>query len=454
MRLSIGSVRQTGRGTTDSAVVRAQRSMARAIMFFRIGGLAELLLASSLDMTRYSHPALTGALIVAVFAESVLFIGVCQRSGTVTAGWTTADMLFCTVALVVCAVLTAPRDYHTWANFMYPLSLLTALGAGVGYRSLPVATAMTTVLTAANVASAVLVHGDPVWNAVPDGMTYYANMVVSWAVTRQLLASGREADLSRADAVDQAGKLAQERERARHARVLHDRVLQTLETLAQGSWVSDADFRTHIATEATWLRAFVEGDDTTENSDLLAGLQRLVQRNARIGLRVELNSTQLRDAQPLRAALRPELVDAVVDATQEALTNAAKHSGVDTVVVRAGATATALTVSVLDQGCGFDPEHVERGTGIERSIRSRIAEVDGAVRIDSAAGAGTYVEITVPLLDGVVFSADMTPRPASGEAGPRRGGPPVEHRPSAEQHGARWASTTDVAQPPERERRP
>jgi signal transduction histidine kinase len=259
---------------------------------------------------------------------------------------------------------------------------------------------VTTVLVAAYVAAAVLLHGDPVWNVLPNGLTYYANMVVAWAVTRQLLASGREADRSRAEAVQQAGMLAKEMERARHARVLHDRVLQTLETLAQGGWVADADFRAHIGTEAAWLRAFVEGGaegSDTEERDLLAALQRLVRRNARLGLRVELNSTQLRDAHALRAALRPELVDAVVDATQEALTNTAKHAGVDTAVVRAGATAVELTVTVLDQGCGFDPLSVTRGTGIERSIRSRITELGGSVRVDSAVGSGTYVEITVPL---------------------------------------------------------
>lgn len=380
-----------------SAVVRAERSMARAVAFFRIAGLAEMLLATSLDLTRYPHPALTGGLVVAVCAESVALIGWCLRAGTVRAGWIAADTAFATAALVACAVLTAPRDYNTWANFMYPFSILVALGIGAAFRRLPVAIAGATVLVAAYIGSAAVVHGDPVWNVLPNGLTYYANMVVAWAVTRQLLASGREADAGRAEAVTQAGKLAEERERARHGRVLHDRVLQTLETLAQGAWVADPDFRAHIATEATWLRAFVEGADVTQERDLLGGLQRLVQHNARIGLRVELNSTQLRDAPELRTALRPDVVDAVVDATQEALTNAAKHAGVDTAVVRAGATVRELTVSVLDHGCGFDPAQVCRGTGIERSIRSRIDEVGGVVRIDSGVGAGTYVEIVVPL---------------------------------------------------------
>lgn len=383
-----------------SAAVRAERTMARAVAFFRAGGLAELLLAGVLDFGRDPYPALTMGLVVLVFVESGALIVACLRIGAVRPSWAAADVVFSTAALVACALLTAPRDFHTWANFMYPFSLLVSVAIGVAFRRLATGLVLTTILAAAYATTAVLLRGEPAWNVLPNGLTYYPNMVVAWAVTRHLLVNGRETDHSRAEAVEHAGRLAKEMERARHARVLHDRVLQTLETLATGSWLSDPDFRTHIATEATWLRSFIEGSGVAEERDLLVGLQHLVQRNARIGLRVELNSTRLRDAHALRAALGPELVDAVVDATREALANTVKHAGVDTAVVRVGATTDELTVSVLDQGCGFDLELVALGTGIEHSIRSRIAEQGGVVHIDSAPGAGTYVEITVPLSGG------------------------------------------------------
>ena len=59
--------------------------------------------------------------------------------------------------------------------------------------------------------------------------------------------TGREAELARA------------KERSRHARILHDRVLQTLEILSQGDFVTDPALRGHIRAEASWLRAFVRG---------------------------------------------------------------------------------------------------------------------------------------------------------------------------------------------------
>lgn len=382
-----------------SAYDRAHRALARAILFFRTGGVVEILLAASLDFSRYpaGHLGPVLGLIVLVTGESALLVVGCLRAGRVPAAWVFPDVLFCTAAIVACAALTAPRDYHTWANFMYPFSLLAVLGIGAGLRRLPTALAVTTLLVAGYLGSAVFLHGDPLWNVFPDSLTYYANMIVAWAVARHLLAGGRESDRNRAAAVGKAAELASERERARHARILHDRVLQTLETLARGRWLADPEIRAHIASEAAWLRALVEGVDLEHERDLLTALQLLVRRNESMGLRIELNFSRLRDTEQWRARLRPELVDAVVDATREALTNVAKHAGVDTAVVRASATDDALTVSVLDQGCGFEPDKVSRGIGLARSIRGRLAELGGTARIESAPGAGTYVELVVPL---------------------------------------------------------
>jgi len=99
----------------------------------------------------------------------------------------------------------------------------------------------------------------------------------------------------------------------------------------------------------------------------------VVQRKTRTGLRVEFNSTQLREAVSLRVGLSAATVAALADATSEALTNVAKHSGVDTATVRTTVTEHGLVVSILDHGCGFDTGSIRPGIGLTQSIQGRLA---------------------------------------------------------------------------------
>ncbi|MFE7127818.1 ATP-binding protein [Streptomyces sp. NPDC057617] len=56
-----------------------------------------------------------------------------------------------------------------------------------------------------------------------------------------------------------------------------------------------------------------------------------------------------------------------------------------------------MRVSVLDNGKGFDPAELPRGLGLTGSVRDRIGAVGGRTVVDSEPGAGTYVEMRVPL---------------------------------------------------------
>ena len=69
-------------------------------------------------------------------------------------------------------------------------------------------------------------------------------------------------------------------------------------------------------------------------------------------------------------------------------------------MLRLTATPAALIVTLVDQGLGFDPATQPEGMGLRQSIRGRITESGGTVRIDTAPGAGTYLEMTSPLASG------------------------------------------------------
>lgn len=50
---------------------------------------------------------------------------------------------------------------------------------------------------------------------------------------------------------------------------------------------------------------------------------------------------------------------------------------------------------VQDDGCGFNPAHVRKGTGTENML-ARTEEIHGHIVIDSIPGEGTHVEVEAP----------------------------------------------------------
>jgi two-component system sensor histidine kinase DegS len=80
---------------------------------------------------------------------------------------------------------------------------------------------------------------------------------------------------------------------------------------------------------------------------------------------------------------------------QEALTNAVKHADAERAWVEIIEAEGRITVSVSDDGGGFDPDDAGRGFGLV-GIRERVELVDGRLLIDSAHGRGTVVRAELP----------------------------------------------------------
>ena len=131
-------------------------------------------------------------------------------------------------------------------------------------------------------------------------------------------------------------------------------------------------------------------------ASLESELRRLAQRHESLfGTRVEVVVAADTPELP------PEAVIALVGAVGEALTNAGKHAEAGRVVVYAepadpdddGGEDARVFVSVKDDGRGFDPETVPERIGLSSSIRGRIDETGGTVRIASRPGRGTEVRL-------------------------------------------------------------
>ena len=376
-----------------NAAGQTEFTLARAVVLFRVAGLAEIAIVTGHGASGYrGRGTVIMALLAAIAAESAVLCTACLRARRVRSWWAAADLAFTIVVLAASAMVSVR---YGGLYVAYPYSVICSVAFGIGLRRLSAVLAATAFLAAGYLYGGGHLHADPAPHVVVNAITYFPNTVVAWAVSRQLRRMGRELEASRS----REATLARDQERLRHARMLHDRVLQTMETLARGQWIADATMKARVAEEAAWLRGLVEGADEAAGGDLLGQLSKLAARVARDGLHVELNYATLRGSAIL-GALDSQRSAALAGAVSEALTNVVKHAATASAVLRLTATPAGLVLTVLDQGRGFDPATQPEGTGLTESIRGRITESGGTVRIDTAPGAGTYLEIIMPLANG------------------------------------------------------
>jgi signal transduction histidine kinase len=193
-----------------------------------------------------------------------------------------------------------------------------------------------------------------------------------------------------------------ERERSRWARELHDETLQGLAALnvllggglrARGGKLEEA-VRTameQIDAEIANLRALIAElrPAALDQLGLAAALDGLARRARTVeGLEVEL--TVVADD----AALGPDLRTAVYRLVQEALTNVGKHAGATAVRIEVRDDCSGVTVTVVDDGRGFDPEAPSAGFGMA-GMRERAALAGGRLEVSSSP-SGTTISARLP----------------------------------------------------------
>ncbi len=210
---------------------------------------------------------------------------------------------------------------------------------------------------------------------------------------------------------------AQEEERKRVARELHDETSQVLASLVLGleglegePCLSDEarDRSAHLravasrAMEGVHQLSLELRPSALDDAGLVPGITRYLKEYAqRHGQEVDFRST---GTEGLR--LLPAAETAVFRIVQEALTNVARHArarGVSVLLERRGAN---LVTVVEDDGCGFEPDVVASAPLQERlglaGMAERAALVGGRLTLESHPGQGTTIFVTVPLADNLV----------------------------------------------------
>lgn len=396
-------VRAAAHAQPGEAGRRVVRMEAWALLSSR--GAALLNVAVALGTAAHGRQAFAGAVVLAaaLLVESVLLGVATLRRGRLPQWVGFVDLAVSCAALAVNAVLlTVTRmDVHTWGFFAYPYTLVASCACGLLLRGPWLVGGAGLCLALVYGVSDHLSSGQPLWNSVPNGASYLGVAVAVWIVAHQVRRMGAQLDASRAVALELAGREAVLQERNKQSRLLHDRVLQTLETLGGGQWVADPWMRDQVRAEAAWLRWLIQHGPNRARTDsgsgalhLGAALHALAQQRVRHGLKVSVTFPPAPEDD--FSAVPGHVADALLAACHEVLTNVVKHAGTDRATVWAAVEDGEVIVSVVDQGRGFDPATQPEGIGLPRSIRGRLEEIGGTVRIDSAPGEGTWVELRAP----------------------------------------------------------
>jgi len=82
--------------------------------------------------------------------------------------------------------------------------------------------------------------------------------------------------------------------------------------------------------------------------------------------------------------------------TQEALNNVVQHANATCVSVSLGCTDEAITITVIDDGIGFDRESIPAGHMGVGIMVERATEIGAHLDIQSTAGHGTTVSVAWP----------------------------------------------------------
>lgn len=202
---------------------------------------------------------------------------------------------------------------------------------------------------------------------------------------------------------------AQESERRSIARELHDEIGQLATGLKVGLDVmsrtisgNEAAQVKHLQTTAAELLARARNLSLSLRPSMLDDLGLLPALVWHFDRYTALTGIKVRFTQNgMDRRLPPEVETAFYRVTQEALTNVARHAGIQSVGVEISASGRASCLTIEDEGSGFRTESVVRGNesiGLF-GMRERAESVGGALFIRSSPGRGTTISFSVPLLD-------------------------------------------------------
>jgi PAS domain S-box-containing protein len=202
---------------------------------------------------------------------------------------------------------------------------------------------------------------------------------------------------------------AQETERSRIARELHDDLNQSLALLSVeldrlgqktldsppefGQWIRELSAQVKRLSASVHDLSHQLHPSKLEQLGLVAAVRALCKELTQThGVPIEFTPRRVPEKIPEDTAL------CLYRIVQEALRNVIKHSAAHRAHVDLDQSADTLCLRIADDGTGFDPAKIPGGSGLGLvSMRERLRLVRGQIAIDSRPSCGTRIDVRVPL---------------------------------------------------------
>ena len=210
---------------------------------------------------------------------------------------------------------------------------------------------------------------------------------------------------------------AQDEERHRIARELHDDISQRLallsvelQGLAEVRPKSSAELREqakHLLKRTSQISSDIHALSHRLHSsklDYMGAVAAMVgfcsEMTAQTGLEIDFEHTNVPRSLPQDISL------CLFRVLQEGLRNAVKHSGAQNFKVELRGMPGAILLLIRDSGAGFDPEEAMKNGGLGLiSMRERVGLVKGTISIASKPMAGTEIRVHIPVAPAQAASA-------------------------------------------------
>lgn len=375
-----------------------------ALIFLRYNGYLMPILVLHLRLARLRIPWLEGLLWAALVAA---VLSIAQASAWQSLAWSGWGILFAALPaffivpllrsrdlrgqpavllLLVADVAAASMNLHDWAlrigwidfdrpYLVYFVPLFMMLAAAV-----------------------------PIMERLMAGVA--ATRRMNLELERRVAGKAREIEASheRLREAQRAQALAEERRRIMAD--MHDGLgtrLVALLSVAQSGKAKHGEISEGLAAALDELRLTVDSVQPVEDDvGVVLGNVRHRMRSVfeRAGVQLVWNVSEL----PRMEGLTPDRILAIQRIFLEAFANAIRHSRARAVSVFTLRVPGAVRIVIEDDGCGFDPAAAGAGTGLA-NLKLRATQAGGTLAVESQAGKGTRVTLSLPIAAGATSAA-------------------------------------------------